>query len=71
MRFEIEDVSIIYPNEEDIVDRTLVIEDDISCLSLNFVGDTDERVGAMFLNKDQVILLRDTLNSIIKYKKIE
>ena len=71
MRFEIEDVSIIYPNEEDIVDRTLVIEDDISCLFLNFVDGTDERVGAMFLNKDQVILLRDTLNSIIKYKKIE
>ena len=71
MKIEIPNVSVIYPDEETGVTRTIEIEDDFENLQFNFTKKGENRPGGMSLDKSQVILLRDTLNLIIKNKLIE
>ena len=70
MKFEIEDVNVIYPDEESGESRKLEIETNDESLRFNFI-DKSKRTGSMFLNKKQVELLRDTLNIVLKNKLIE
>jgi len=71
MKIEIPDVSIIYPNEDSGINRTLEIEDELEVLQFRFIGDGEKGSGGMTLDKSQVTLLRDALNLILKNKLIE
>lgn len=69
MKFEIENVSVIYPDENEGFNRKMIIRDDCEFLQFDFI-DEKKNSGGFTLDKSQVHLLRDTLNMIIKNKLI-
>jgi len=71
MKFEIDHVGIIYPNEDFGVERKVEIENDSELLQLHFIDKGDLRPGGMTLTKPQVELLRDALNLILKNKLLD
>ena len=66
MKFEIDHVTIIYPNEDSGTERKIEIENNSELLQLHFIDKRDLKPGGMTLTKTQVELLRDTLNLILK-----
>lgn len=71
MKFEIEEVSVLYPNEDCGVKRKIVIEDDFDILHIRMIDNSDSSEGTISLTKAQMNLLKDSLNVIIKNKLIE
>lgn len=70
MEFEIGNVGVIYPNEKQTSERKFRIRTDSEILHFDFIDPTIE-MGGFYLEKDQVKLLIDTLNLILKNKLIE
>lgn len=70
MKFELGEIGVIYPNENDAKHREFNIRTDGEILHFDFVDRTIE-TGGFYLDKDQVKLLIDTLNLILKNKLIE
>ena len=70
MKIEIEDVSIMYPNEDSGVNRKVVFRDDAEFLQVDFV-DKELSIGGFALNKEQVQVFRDILNMVIKNKLLD
>lgn len=70
MKIEIPDVGVIYPNEETSTNRTLIMQDDFELLQFTFAYRNEHSPGGMTLNKEQMILLRDSLNLMIKNKLV-
>ena len=71
MKIEIPNVSVIYPNEDSGIDRTLSIESDFEYLQINFLRESENSPGGFSLDKSQVLQLRDALNLIIKNKLLD
>lgn len=70
MEFELGNVGVIYPNEKQSSDRKFRIRTNGEILHLDFVDPIIE-MGGFNLDIDQVKLLVDTLNLILKNKLIE
>tara|TARA_R110002072_G_scaffold301914_3_gene482840 strand:+ start:618 stop:833 length:216 start_codon:yes stop_codon:yes gene_type:complete len=71
MKIEMENITIMLPNENSGVDRKLMLEDDGQILQINFIGRNDQQSGGISLTKSQMLLLRDNLNTFIKNKLVE
>lgn len=70
MEFELGNITVIYPNENNGIDRKLKLRPTGEFLHFDFI-DSNNEYGSMSLEKDQVKLLVDTLNLILKNKLIE
>jgi hypothetical protein len=71
MEIIIKDISIVLPDENNGINRDLIIFDDGEFLQINFIGESDKNRGCITLTKDQMIFLRDNLSSFIKNKLVE
>lgn len=70
MKFELGEIGVIYPNENDAKHREFNIRTDGEFLQFDFIDKTDKS-GGFTLDVDQVKLLIDTLNLILKNKLIK
>ncbi|PSG87313.1 hypothetical protein [Aurantibacter aestuarii] len=70
MKTELGNIGVIYPNEESAQTRKFQIRTDGDILHFDFI-DPKIDTGGFYLEKDQVKLLVDTLNVILKNKLME
>lgn len=71
MKLEIENVSVMYPDEDSGEERTMVIEVDDEFVHLNFIDPHDKPTGMLTLDRTKSLILRDALNMILKNKLIK
>ena len=70
MKTELGDVGVIYPNEDTAQTRKFQIRTDGDILHFDFI-DPKIDIGSFYMDKDQIKLLVDTLNVILKNKLLE
>ncbi|KMQ65594.1 hypothetical protein ACM46_06850 [Chryseobacterium angstadtii] len=71
MELKLENISVMYPDEDSSIDRDLVLRVDLDEESLHFdLIDKVKPTGGFALNKKEVGILRDYLTSILKNKII-
>ncbi|WP_298546240.1 hypothetical protein [uncultured Aquimarina sp.] len=71
MKVEIDNITIIYPNEHTGENRNMEIETDGEHLQFHFIDKKNLNSGGMTLDKNQAEILRDSLTLILKNKLIE
>lgn len=71
MELKLENISVMYPDEDSSINRDLILRVDLDEESLHFdLIDKVKPTGGFSLNKKEVGILRDYLTSILKNKVI-
>ncbi len=71
MKFEIDNIDVIYPDEDQGEQRNLEIEVDGEWLHFHFMDKKGLRPGGITLSKGQVKVLRDSLSLILKNELLD
>lgn len=71
MELKLENINVMYPDEDSSINRDLILRVDLDEESLHFdLIDKVKPTGSFCLNKKEVGVLRDYLTSILKNKVI-
>lgn len=70
MKIEIENISVLLPKEQFSSNSKMTIRDDLEFLHFDFSLEDEENDLTITLDKQQVSMLRDALNMVIKNKLI-
>ena len=71
MKVEMDNIAITLPDEQKEVKRRVTLEARGAVLEIRFVADCDKEFGVIYLDKEQLKLLRDNLNTFINNKLVE